>query len=230
LAHPSSALGPLRGPCPCCMVMATVVIDKVNTEAETTPKEEKMLLKKWVRAGRCGVSPHAAVSPGKCSPSSPRTYMSDIACRGCGVCRTARAEAEWTFGEGGPNLDVDQSCNVCGISLLWAVWAGLVGVHPKYLQNVLSAQFAGLINKDAECEEMLVCDTCGAMDRTCFDCCPPAERAAWVAALDDLDAMNVEASPARAWGGGRGPGAPALLAGLGTTVLVEPLLPLGERM
>jgi hypothetical protein len=119
------------------------------------------------------------------------------------VCRTARAEAEWAFGERGPNLHVDQSCTVCGISLLWAVWAGLVGIHPGYLQNVLSAQFAGLINKDAECEEMLVCDTCGAMDRTCFDCCPPAERAAWVGLLDDLDAMNFEASP-RAGGFGVG--------------------------
>jgi hypothetical protein len=41
---PSSALGPLRGPCPRCMVMATVVIDKVNTVAERNQKEEKNVL------------------------------------------------------------------------------------------------------------------------------------------------------------------------------------------
>ena len=42
----SSALGPLRGPCPCCKVMATVVMDKVSTVAERTQKEEKIILKK----------------------------------------------------------------------------------------------------------------------------------------------------------------------------------------
>ncbi len=55
LALLSSALGPLRGPYPCCMVLATVVIDKVNTVAERTQKEEKMLLeKKYCRVQKLG--------------------------------------------------------------------------------------------------------------------------------------------------------------------------------
>ena len=92
----------------------------------------------------------------------------------------------------GPNTDVDVSCDVCGVSLLWAVWAGLVDIHPRYLAHVLSAHFAGLVNRDPEAEEAMVCDTCGAMDRSCFDCATEEKRAAWSGLLKELDAMNYE--------------------------------------
>jgi hypothetical protein len=119
--------------------------------------------------------------------------MSDIVCRECGVSRTEWEWREWDLGDReGPNKDVDVSCDTCGLSLLWAVWAGLVDIHPRYLTSVLSAHFAGLINRDPEAEADMVCDTCGAMDRTCFDCAPEEKRARWTALLTELDAMNYE--------------------------------------
>ena len=38
--------GALEGPCPRCIVMASVVIDKVNADAERTQKEERIILQK----------------------------------------------------------------------------------------------------------------------------------------------------------------------------------------
>ena len=128
-------------------------------------------------------------------------YMPVFACRGCGVSRTARAATERALGQSGPNLYVDESCSVCGLSLLWAVWAGLVDIHPKYLAFVLTPHFAKLVNRDADTETLLVCDQCKRMDRSCDDCASDKKRAAWNAVLDQLDAMNYEASSRKGgWG------------------------------
>ena len=91
-------------------------------------------------------------------------------------------------------MDVDESCGVCRLSLLWAVWAGLVDIHPKYLAFVVSPHFVRLIHRDGDAEALLRCDECGRMDRACYECASDAKRAAWDGLLDQLDAMNHEAS------------------------------------
>ena len=116
--------------------------------------------------------------------------MSATICGECLVCAQARSHAELFYGAMGPNLNVGPACDTCGITLLWALWAGLVDVEGDELLFAVTALFAGLINKDEASEEDMVCDTCCRADRRCIDCCSPAKAAAIPKLLGKLKAMN----------------------------------------